>query len=316
MIKNFLPIFVATGLIACSPSPKAVQPNISTLQGKAELPKQEPVLANVSVQQNKIAFFEEAASRGISAATIAKTSLSKEDWQLVASQWGDAINLMKQVPKSDNKYAVAQSKVTEYQKNLAYANEQAVKPPPKVATEPIIQQVSFSGMNSANSPSGTAVVSRQLPTVLPSTKATSSLKETRVIAPKSKKSTVGNSKRTPEASVKAFMDDYFKETVDKGNKGLTSWCAKTFDLASSLYSPESVKILEMWAAPDGSMASVRARIESSNGGGNPIRKNWRFSLTKGDTYLEEQLLKDGSKDSYKYSKSKYGGWCIQLLSES
>lgn len=309
MFKIFLLILATTGLFACSSSPNTIASSISTIQNKVEpVTDLEPVSANASVQQNKVVSFEEAASRGMSAAAIATTSRSKEDWKLVAQTWQEAITLMQSVPNTSSNYAVSQKKIAEYQRNLVYANKQAVKPVPKATTiQPIIQQASFSSASAPLSPSvSTTVVSRQMPTVLPSTK---------VIASKPKQSTVGNSGRTPEASVKAFMNDYFDQTINKGNKGLTSWCAKTFSLASSLYSPESAKILDTWVSQKGRIASVKARIESSNGGGSPVRKNWTFYLAKDDTYFEKQMLKEGSSDSYKYSKSKYGGWCIQMLTE-
>jgi hypothetical protein len=276
--------------------------------------------------------YPDASSKAIAAATISQSAQSSDDWKLVAQMWQEAITLMKSVSNTSSNYAVSQKKIGEYQRNLVYANKQATKPLPKAATvvtvQPTIQQASFSSVSTPSKPAAsTAIISRQLPAVLPSvsTKPTTVINRqapavlpsasAKIITSKPKKSTAYDSERTHEASAKAFMDDYFEQTVDKGNKGLTSWCAKTFDLASSLYSPESAKILETWAASDGSMAWVKARIESSNGGGRPIRKNWKFSLIKGDTYLEKQLLKDGSNDSYKYSKSKYGGWCIQILTD-
>jgi hypothetical protein len=41
----------------------------------------------------------------------------------VADTWSQAITLMKQVPNTHPKYAVAQAKALEYQTNLAYAQE-------------------------------------------------------------------------------------------------------------------------------------------------------------------------------------------------
>jgi hypothetical protein len=66
-------------------------------------------------------FFGEAVNKAMSAATITQSATSKDDWNLVASQWQEAIALMKAVPESSPNYALAQKKVVEYQPNLDYA---------------------------------------------------------------------------------------------------------------------------------------------------------------------------------------------------
>ena len=58
------------------------------------------------------------------AASIAQSAQSNDDWNLVVSRWQRAINLLKAVPKSSANYAIAQKKVAEYQRNLAYARKQ------------------------------------------------------------------------------------------------------------------------------------------------------------------------------------------------
>jgi hypothetical protein len=65
--------------------------------------------------------FREAVNKAMSAATITQSAKSKDDWNLVASQWQEAIALMKAVPASSPNYALAQKKVVEYQPNLDYA---------------------------------------------------------------------------------------------------------------------------------------------------------------------------------------------------
>jgi hypothetical protein len=66
-------------------------------------------------------FFGEAVNKAMSAATITQSATSKDDWNLVASQWQEAIALMKAVPGASPNYALAQKKVVEYQPNLEYA---------------------------------------------------------------------------------------------------------------------------------------------------------------------------------------------------
>jgi hypothetical protein len=69
--------------------------------------------------------FGEAVNKAMSAATITQSAKSKEDWNLVVSQWQEAIALMKTVPASSSNYTVAQKKAVEYQSNLDYAKQRA-----------------------------------------------------------------------------------------------------------------------------------------------------------------------------------------------
>lgn len=56
---------------------------------------------------------------------MAQAAESQDDWRLVVSRWQQAIDLMKSIPAANPRRAQAQSKVTEYQRNLAYAQRQA-----------------------------------------------------------------------------------------------------------------------------------------------------------------------------------------------
>jgi hypothetical protein len=61
------------------------------------------------------------------AATITQSAASRDDWKLVVSKWQQAIALLKTVPPSHPKKGLAQQKIGEYQRNLAYAKQQAVR---------------------------------------------------------------------------------------------------------------------------------------------------------------------------------------------
>jgi protein-disulfide isomerase len=89
--------------------------------------------------------FQDGLDTAVSAATIAQSAQSKEDWSLVVNRWQSAINLLKSVPKSSPNHATAQKKIAEYQRNLAYAQQQrnspskptgATVPSPTVAVAP------------------------------------------------------------------------------------------------------------------------------------------------------------------------------------
>ena len=69
--------------------------------------------------------YQQSLRRAMSAATLAQAAGSQDDWRLVVSRWQQAIDLMKSIPAGNPRHAQAQSKVTEYQRNLAYAQQQA-----------------------------------------------------------------------------------------------------------------------------------------------------------------------------------------------
>ncbi|MBW4547150.1 MAG: hypothetical protein KME25_22330 [Symplocastrum torsivum CPER-KK1] len=70
-------------------------------------------------------FFGEAVNKAMSAATTTQSAKSKNDWNLVASEWQEAIALMKAVPPSHPQHSVAQQKAVDYQRNLDYAQKNA-----------------------------------------------------------------------------------------------------------------------------------------------------------------------------------------------
>ncbi len=95
--------------------------------------------------------FQEALDTAFGAATIAQSAQSKDDWNLVVSRWQSAINLLKALPKSSANYAIAQKKITEYQRNLAYAQKQ-VNSDPKVTGKPISLSMAASRQTSPSAP--------------------------------------------------------------------------------------------------------------------------------------------------------------------
>ncbi|MEH2147360.1 hypothetical protein [Nostoc sp.] len=70
--------------------------------------------------------FREAVSKAINAANLTQSAKSPDEWKTVVSQWQAAIALMKSVPSSSPNYVVAQQKIIEYQKNINYAQKNAV----------------------------------------------------------------------------------------------------------------------------------------------------------------------------------------------
>lgn len=67
--------------------------------------------------------FRDAVNKAMNAANLTQTASNKAQWNTVASDWQQAIDLMKSVPKTHPKYQLAQQKATEYQNNLNYAQK-------------------------------------------------------------------------------------------------------------------------------------------------------------------------------------------------
>ncbi|MDM9379385.1 retropepsin-like aspartic protease [Chlorogloeopsis sp. ULAP01] len=79
--------------------------------------------------------------KAASAHTISQSAQSTEDWNLVASQYQDAIALMKQVERHSAYFEIAQTKILEYQRLSRSAQQQAspiVLPAPKVKPQKLI----------------------------------------------------------------------------------------------------------------------------------------------------------------------------------
>lgn len=74
--------------------------------------------------------FEQGLDKAYGAITITQSAQSTEDWRLIAMQWSEAISLMKTVPARSPNKAIAQKKIIQYQKNLKYAQQQAIRPIP------------------------------------------------------------------------------------------------------------------------------------------------------------------------------------------
>lgn len=101
-------------------------------------------------------FFELALDKAYSAFNISQSAQSSYDWNLVMSQWQEAIALLKAVPANSPDKAIAQKKLTVYQRNLTYAQQQANRPvkenPDSIVA--VIPEVPPSNLNA----SGTAAV--------------------------------------------------------------------------------------------------------------------------------------------------------------
>ena len=97
----------------------ATSPKSSAVAGAARKPASSPTPQSDS--------FLQAIDSAISAATLTQSAVSKDDWKLIVSQWQRAISLLKFLPTSHPKRVLANQKIVEYQRNLAYAQQQAAR---------------------------------------------------------------------------------------------------------------------------------------------------------------------------------------------
>ncbi|NEU71448.1 hypothetical protein PI95_002350 [Hassallia byssoidea VB512170] len=85
--------------------------------------------------------FELGLDKATGGLSISQSAQSSADWKLVASQYEDAIALMKQVQQESPDFALAQRKITEYQLQAKYAQEKATVNPLLTTSEPEPQKI-------------------------------------------------------------------------------------------------------------------------------------------------------------------------------
>ena len=106
--------------IAPAPSPVVAEPSPAAAPPQAAAPQTD--------------YFREAVNRATSAVVIGQSAQSQADWQLTVGRWQQAVTLMQQVPADSPDYAQAQTKVKEYQQNLAAAQQRAEGQPTTTIT--------------------------------------------------------------------------------------------------------------------------------------------------------------------------------------
>lgn len=142
---------IATSNVACSqinalsPSNQPKQPvAVSVTPTPAVTPSATPQPAATPKKQPTIApteAYQQAMDIAYSAAVIAQSAASSEDWKLIANQWKDAIALLRTIPSSSSNYAIAQSKISQYQRNLGTAQQKAISFRPSTPDEATIATI-------------------------------------------------------------------------------------------------------------------------------------------------------------------------------
>ncbi|MBN3943551.1 MAG: retropepsin-like aspartic protease [Nostoc sp.] len=154
MLQSFLSratlIFVSSALavlcVACSedklntatggdeqPTPigdlEPVQPTVEPVR-PAATPEAQPL---VDPFESEPSLFEMGRDKAVGAWSISQSAQSPDDWKLVVSQYEEAIALMRKVRRQSPEFAIAQTKITEYRRQIKYAQHQATPRPVRVA---------------------------------------------------------------------------------------------------------------------------------------------------------------------------------------
>lgn len=111
---------IAGNSVETAPSPEPVA--IAT-------PTPIPESPAVPAAQPPVDPYPQALEQAANAANISQAAQSQDDWRLAVSRWRQAIQLMQQVPTTSPNHASAQSKLGEYRRNLAIAQQQASRGP-------------------------------------------------------------------------------------------------------------------------------------------------------------------------------------------
>ncbi|MBD2387931.1 retropepsin-like aspartic protease family protein [Cylindrospermum sp. FACHB-282] len=129
------------------------KPTLPPASPKAE-PKYEP------------SSLELALDKATGALNISKSAQSSDDWNLVASQFQDAIALMKKVQRQSPNFPFAQAQISEYRRQIKYAQQRA-NPPKEPATPPRPKRVVVIVPQPARTPTSTRPLFPPVQTKLP-----------------------------------------------------------------------------------------------------------------------------------------------------
>lgn len=91
-----------------------------------------PVSPQPAASPNQAHTFELALDKAAGAHTINQSARSPSDWLLVATQYRDAIALLRLIEENSPFYGISQTKITEYQRLAQAAQKRAQNPTPPV----------------------------------------------------------------------------------------------------------------------------------------------------------------------------------------
>jgi hypothetical protein len=133
--KTFLgAAFILSGLYALGFTVQLLTPAPATVTSTPVAPA--PVVTQSLPQQ--------AAKAAMQAATLTQIAASEPQWQQVVDGWKQAIDLLSQVPDGSVYRVEAENKISEYQKNLAYAQQRLAMAAPSVAPSAVANGIGIS----------------------------------------------------------------------------------------------------------------------------------------------------------------------------
>lgn len=115
---------------------KPVVPPAAKPAAAPAIPEPQPV----SPSELAPSSFEQGLDKAVGAMSISQSAQSSDDWYLVATLFQEAIALMKKVGRQSSDFAIAQAKISEYERQYKYALRQA-SPSRQVLTQEQPQKV-------------------------------------------------------------------------------------------------------------------------------------------------------------------------------
>lgn len=125
-------------LVACGNQQPNRSQNDRDISSTLTVPTPSPVPSPVpAVAPSDRNYYQRALDKAYSAVSISQSAQTQEDWQLVASQWEQAIALLQTIPEDSHQRAIAQTQLEQYQNNLANAQKRARTPNPPKSPRPV-----------------------------------------------------------------------------------------------------------------------------------------------------------------------------------
>ncbi len=151
----FVSVTLAVLAVACDRDKQAqtsseIHTTASSLSNRSESPDRaglmqinpdtQSLTPSQTQRKTQPSLFELGLDKASGAFNISQTAQSIADWGLVATQYQDAIAVMKQIEQGNPYFVIAQSKITEYQRQLKYAQLRTIPSQPTV--QPTIVEAS------------------------------------------------------------------------------------------------------------------------------------------------------------------------------
>ncbi len=128
--RRFAVVGLVFGCVACTE--RSIQPPINS---ERNAPAPSAALKSAPPKATPDDRYQTALDRADSARSISTSAQSPEDWELVVSRWKSAIDLLKQVPKTDPNKKLANQKLIEFQSKLAIAQNRLARFSTQIAAQ-------------------------------------------------------------------------------------------------------------------------------------------------------------------------------------